>query len=119
MNIGGVSEVGGLPGTTVLHYGNIDPVRPAQDADGYRDVSGRDTQMLAFVARARSLGFPVKERQALFSRYLGRYRVGADVKQLALTALCANGAHLLVAALSLALGLTCLCSEKGGGAALA
>ena len=83
MNIGQASEASGLPAKTIRYYEDIDLVRPARGANGYRDFSERDAHKLAFLARARSLGFSIEECRALLSLYEDRDRASADVKQVA------------------------------------
>jgi Cu(I)-responsive transcriptional regulator len=84
MNIGEVSEASGLPTKTIRYYEDIKLVRPARSANGYRDFSERDAHKLAFLARARSLGFSIDECRALLSLYEDRDRASADVKQVAM-----------------------------------
>jgi Cu(I)-responsive transcriptional regulator len=83
MNIGDVSEACGLPAKTIRYYEDIDLVRPARGANGYRDFSDRDAHKLAFLARARSLGFSIEECRALLSLYADRDRASSDVKRIA------------------------------------
>ncbi len=83
MNIGEVSEACGLPAKTIRYYEDIGFVRPARSANGYRDFSERDAHKLAFLARARSLGFSIKECRALLSLYEDRDRASADVRRVA------------------------------------
>jgi Cu(I)-responsive transcriptional regulator len=83
MNIGKASVRSGLPSKTIRYYEEIDLVRPARGANGYRDFSERDAQVLAFLARARSLGFSIEDCRTLISLYQDRDRASADVKRLA------------------------------------
>lgn len=83
MNIGEVSDSSGLRSKTIRYYEDIGLVRPARGENGYRDFSERDAHKLAFLARARSLGFSIEECRALLSPYDDRDRASADVKQLA------------------------------------
>lgn len=83
MNISQASQASGLPAKTIRYYEDIKLVRPARGENGYREFSERDAQKLAFLARARSLGFSIEECRALLSLYEDRDRASADVKELA------------------------------------
>jgi MerR family copper efflux transcriptional regulator len=83
MNIGDVSRASGLPAKTIRYYEDIDLVRPARGANGYRDFSEQDTHKLAFLGRSRSLGFTIEDCRKLMSLYEDRDRASADVKALA------------------------------------
>ncbi|MFC3613011.1 Cu(I)-responsive transcriptional regulator [Lutimaribacter marinistellae] len=83
MNIGEVAAASGLPVKTMRYYEDIDLARPARGVKGYRAFSERDAHKLAFLARARSLGFSIEECRALLSLYEDRERASADVKQVA------------------------------------
>lgn len=83
MNIGDVAEASGLPPKTIRYYEDIGLVRPARSENGYRDFSDRDAHMLAFLGRARSLGFSIEDCRTLLSLYEDRSRASADVRDLA------------------------------------
>jgi len=83
MNIGEVSRASGLPTKTIRYYEDIDLVRPARGANGYRDFSEQDTHKLAFLGRSRSLGFTIEDCRKLLSLYEDRDRASANVKALA------------------------------------
>ena len=83
MNIGDVSRASGLPAKTIRYYEDIDLVRPARGANGYRDFSEQDAHKLAFLGRSRSLGFTIEDCRKLMSLYEDRDRASADVKALA------------------------------------
>ena len=83
MNISQASQASGLPAKTIRYYEDIKLVRPARGENGYREFSERDAHKLAFLARARSLGFSIEECRALLSLYEDRDRASADVKELA------------------------------------
>ena len=83
MNIGEVSRASGLPAKTIRYYEDIDLVRPARGANGYRDFSEQDTHKLAFLGRSRSLGFTIEDCRKLLCLYEDRDRASADVKALA------------------------------------
>lgn len=83
MNIGDASTQSGLPAKTIRYYEDIGLVAPERSSNGYRDFSDSDLHKLAFVQRARSLGFSIEECRALLSLYDDRGRASADVKALA------------------------------------
>ena len=84
MNIGEASQMTGLPAKTIRYYEEIDLVKPARAANGYRSYSAEDTHRLAFVQRSRSLGFTIDQCRQLLSLYDDKERASSDVKALAL-----------------------------------
>ena len=85
MNIGQVAALSGLPAKTIRYYEEIGLVTPDRGANGYRRFSPMDAHKLAFVARARSLGFGIEECRQLLELYEDRGRASADVKTVALS----------------------------------
>ena len=83
MNIGQASDTTGLPATTIRYYDDIDLIRPARAANGYRDYDGKDVHRLAFIQRSRSLGFTIEECRSLLSLYEDKDRASSDVKAMA------------------------------------
>jgi len=83
MNIGDAARVSGLPVKTIRYYDEIDLVLPKRRANGYRDFSSNDVHKLAFLARARSLGFSIEECRTLLSLYEDRGRASSDVRAVA------------------------------------
>ena len=83
MKIGDVAEASGLPAKTIRYYEDIGLIRPERGENGYRDFAGADVHKLRFLARARSLGFSIKDCRTLLSLYEDRSRASADVKALA------------------------------------
>lgn len=83
MNIGDAAAQSGLPAKTIRYYEDIGLVSPNRAGNGYRDFSETDLHKLAFVQRARSLGFSIEECRALLSLYSDQERASADVKDLA------------------------------------
>lgn len=83
MNIGEAAAASGLPTKTIRYYEEIGLVRPARGANGYRAFSDRDAQKLAFLARARALGFSIDDCRSLLSLYEDQSRASADVKRIA------------------------------------
>ena len=85
MNIGTAATRSGLPAKTIRYYEEIGLVAPQRSANGYRDFSETDLHNLAFVQRARSLGFSIEECRGLLSLYDDSERASADVKAMAKT----------------------------------
>ncbi len=83
MNIGDVAERAGLPPKTIRYYEDVGLVRPLRAGNGYRQFRESDLHKLAFLARARSLGFSLDECRRLLELYEDRGRASADVKALA------------------------------------
>ena len=78
MNIGDVASASGLPAKTIRYYEDIGLVRPARSENGYRHFRETDIHKLAFLGRARSLGFTIDECRTLMSLYEDRDRASAD-----------------------------------------
>ena len=85
MNISATAALTGLPAKTIRYYEDIGLVMPARAANGYRSYSEQQIHRLAFIQRARSLGFSVEDCRTLLSLYEDKHRASADVKSLAVT----------------------------------
>ena len=85
MNIGTAEQASGLPAKTIRYYEEIGLLIPARQQNGYREYGRTDVHKLAFLKRARGLGFSIKDCRALMSLYEDRTRASADVKALAHT----------------------------------
>lgn len=83
MNIKDVAERAGLPAKTIRYYEEIGLIRPQRSGNGYRQFRESDLHKLAFIARARGLGFSIEECRALLALYEDRGRASHDVKMLA------------------------------------
>ncbi|MDF1717391.1 MAG: Cu(I)-responsive transcriptional regulator [Antarcticimicrobium sp.] len=83
MNIGDVSRRSGLPAKTIRYYEEIGLIRPARSPNGYRSFRESDLHRLAFLGRARALGFTIEECRALLALYQDDGRESAQVKQIA------------------------------------
>ena len=83
MNIGDAASLSGLPAKTIRYYEEIGLMRPPRGANGYREFRDADLHKLAFLARARSLGFSIEDCRALLALYEDRGRTSAEVKRLA------------------------------------
>ena len=83
MNIKEVAEISRLPAKTIRFYEEIGLVRPGRASNGYRRFDQRDLHKLAFIGRARSLGFSVEDCRTLLSLYEDRDRASAEVRRIA------------------------------------
>ena len=83
MNIGEASTNSGLPAKTIRYYEDIGLISPDRTDNGYRDFSETHLHKLAFLSRARGLGFTIEECRTLLSLYEDTDRASADVKAMA------------------------------------
>lgn len=83
MNIGEVSERSGLPAKTIRYYEDIGLVRPLRSDNGYRAFRESDIHKLAFLGRARTLGFSIEDCRTLMGLYEDETRESAQVKAVA------------------------------------
>lgn len=83
MNIGDVSARSGLPAKTIRYYEDIGFIKPMRDSNGYRTFRTVELHKLAFLARARALGFTIEDCRALLALWEDKERASADVKRIA------------------------------------
>ncbi|WP_223428492.1 Cu(I)-responsive transcriptional regulator [Tateyamaria pelophila] len=83
MNIGEVAERSGLPPKTIRYYEDIGLIRPQRSENGYRAFRETDLHKLAFLGRARTLGFSIDDCRTLLSLYEDEARESAQVKAIA------------------------------------
>ncbi|TYO88863.1 Cu(I)-responsive transcriptional regulator [Oceanicella actignis] len=83
MNISQVARQCGLPPKTIRYYEEIGLIRPSRTPSGYRSFSEADARRLAFLARARRLGFGIDECRALLDLYEDQRRSAAEVRRIA------------------------------------
>ncbi|PRY24400.1 Cu(I)-responsive transcriptional regulator [Aliiruegeria haliotis] len=83
MNIGDVARRTGLPAKTIRYYEDIGLVAPRRGANGYRSFGEAELHKLAFLGRARSLGFTIEDCRGLLELYEDKSRASADVKSIA------------------------------------
>ncbi|NUB43030.1 Cu(I)-responsive transcriptional regulator [Fertoebacter nigrum] len=83
MNISEVAARAGLPAKTIRYYEEIGLIRPLRGSNGYRAFRETDLHKLAFLGRARSLGFSIEDCRTLLALYEDRSRASADVKAVA------------------------------------
>lgn len=83
-NIGEASRLAGVSAKMIRHYESIGLIpEAARTFAGYRLYSDADVHRMQFIKRARTLGFSIKQIEALLSLWDDRSRASADVKRLA------------------------------------
>ncbi|HVW54071.1 MAG TPA: Cu(I)-responsive transcriptional regulator [Rhizobiaceae bacterium] len=83
MNVGDAAERSGLPAKTIRYYEEIGLIHPSRSGNGYRNYSGDDIHRLAFLRRARGLGFSIEDCRHLMALYEDRSRASHEVKRIA------------------------------------
>ncbi|SEM27125.1 transcriptional regulator [Roseovarius azorensis] len=83
MNISDAARHTGVPAKTIRYYEEIGLIRPVRDTNGYRIFRETDAHKLAFLGRARALGFSIEDCRTLLALYEDQDRASADVKRLA------------------------------------
>jgi len=83
MNIGDVATRAGLPAKTIRYYEDIGLIKPPRDANGYRSFRDTDIHKLAFLGRARALGFTIEDCRSLLALWEDQDRASADVRAIA------------------------------------
>lgn len=83
MNIGEVADRSGLPPKTIRYYEDIGLIKPLRGNNGYRAFQEKDLHKLAFLGRARALGFSIDDCRTLLALYDDSSRESAQVKQIA------------------------------------
>ena len=83
MNVGEAARRSGLPAKTIRYYEEIGLISPARAGNGYRSYSGDDIRHLAFLKRARNLGFSIEDCRQLMALYQDGSRASHDVRAIA------------------------------------
>ncbi|NBD30722.1 MAG: Cu(I)-responsive transcriptional regulator [Alphaproteobacteria bacterium] len=83
MNIKDVATRTGLPAKTIRYYEEIGLVTPDRAENGYRAFDRTHVHKLAFLARARGLGFSIEDCRGLLALWEDRARASGDVRAIA------------------------------------
>ncbi len=84
MNIGEAAARSGVTAKTIRYYESIGLLPSAsRRTNNYRDYAETEIQTLRFIARARGLGFSVKDVGQLLALWRDRSRASQDVKAVA------------------------------------
>ena len=83
MNIGQAADRTGVPAKTIRYYEEIGLIRPPRDTNGYRAFRDPDMHKLAFIGRARALGFSIEDCRHLLALYEDESRESAQVRAVA------------------------------------
>lgn len=94
MNIKGAAERVGLAPKTIRYYEDIGLVTPDRAANGYRDFADHHLHKLAFLARARGLGFSIEDCRGLLALWEDQDRASSDVRAIAIEHLAAIDAKI-------------------------
>ncbi|WP_409197404.1 MerR family DNA-binding protein [Jannaschia sp. M317] len=94
LSIGAAAARAGLPPKTIRFYEEVGLIAPARGANGYRAFSPRQVHELAFLGRARALGFGLEDCRALLALWRDEGRESAEVKALARTHLAQIDARI-------------------------
>ncbi|MGE0256784.1 MAG: Cu(I)-responsive transcriptional regulator [Alphaproteobacteria bacterium] len=85
MNIGQAASATGVSAKLIRYYESIDLIPPsARRESGYRDYGHADIHRLAFIRRARRLGFSIDQIRDLLRLWSDQNRSNAEVKAIAL-----------------------------------
>lgn len=84
MNIGQASKVSGVNQKMIRYYESIGLIEGVgRSANGYRTYTENDIHMLAFIRRARHLGFSIEQIQTLVALWSDKDRSSSKVKAIA------------------------------------
>ena len=83
MNIGDVARNSGVPPKTIRYYEEIGLIHPNRRENGYRDFTETHMHKLAFLGRARALGFSIEDCRTLLALYENEKRESMRVKAVA------------------------------------
>jgi MerR family copper efflux transcriptional regulator len=83
-SIGEVARLSGVPAKTIRYYEDVGLLPAAhRAANGYRRYDQRAVDVLRFVARARNLGFAMKDVESLLALWADKGRSSREVRTIA------------------------------------
>lgn len=95
MRVAQLAKAAEVSAETVRHYSELGLLQPSRDPhNGYQEFSQSDLQRLRFIARARRLGFSLKDVQAILARADSGAAPCAEVRDLMRERLAALQAHI-------------------------
>lgn len=94
MNVSQAAQRSGLPAKTIRYYEDVGLIQPDRDTNGYRRFTDADIHSLAFLKRARGLGFSIEECRQLMMLYKDKGRASQDVREIAVAHVAAIDAKL-------------------------
>ena len=84
MNISDAATRADLPAKTIRYYEEIELIKIPRTDNGYREFDEAVIHKLAFIGRARALGFSIDACRTLLSLYEDKQRASRDVRELAI-----------------------------------
>ena len=95
MRVAQLAKAAGVSAETVRHYTDLGLLQPGRDPqNGYQQFAQADLQRLRFIARARRLGFSLKDVQAILARAESGAAPCGEVRDLLRERLTALQAHI-------------------------
>lgn len=95
MRVAQLAKAAAVSSETVRHYTDLGLLRPTRNPDnGYQEYSSADLQRLRFIARARRLGFSLKDSQQILASADHGHAPCAEVRDLLSERLTALQAHI-------------------------
>ena len=95
MRVAQLAKAAGVSAETVRHYTDLGLLQPGRDPqNGYQQFAQADLQRLRFIARARRLGFSLKDVQAILTRAESGAAPCGEVRDLLRERLTALQAHI-------------------------
>lgn len=95
MRVSQLAKAAGVSAETVRHYTDLGLLRPSRDPhNGYQHYPARDLQRLHFIARARRLGFSLRDCQRILASADQGQAPCTDVRELMQGRLSELKAHI-------------------------
>lgn len=95
MRVAQLAKAAAVSSETVRHYTDLGLLRPTRDPhNGYQHYAAQDLQRLRFIARARRLGFSLKDSQQILASADNGHAPCGEVRDLLSERLSALHAHI-------------------------